>query len=192
MDAREFLFRNRSYTPLPILLAILIFANPTPWSLSIGFIMALSGEFLRMWAVQHAGGATRTTGQPGAGADLITHGPFAFVRNPLYLGNLFLSAGLCIMSWAWMPWMLLIFLTMFAIQYSMIISLEEEQLQKRFGDVYQHYLAEVPRFIPRITSFDKRKVTVMPLTKTSRVEKNTLISFTAVATAIFLIWVFSN
>jgi len=190
MDIRALLFKFRSYTPIPLLLAILLLANPTPVSLIFGFIVALLGESLRLWGVRHAGGATRTTGNVGAGAVLITHGPFAFVRNPLYLGNFLLSLGLCLMSNAWMPWMLAIFVALFVWQYSMIISLEEEHLQQRFGEVYTNYLKHVPRFLPRLTPFQKQNVQVMPLQRALKIESNTLLSFTAVSLAIFLIWKF--
>ncbi len=190
MDIRALLFKFRSYTPIPLLLAILLLANPTPASLIFGFIVAVLGESLRLWGVRHAGGATRTTGSVGAGAVLITHGPFAFVRNPLYLGNFLLSLGLCLMSNAWMPWMLFVFIALFAWQYSMIISLEEEHLQQRFGEVYTNYLKNVPRFLPRLTPFQKQNVQVMPLQRALKIESNTLLSFTAVSLAIFLIWKF--
>ena len=190
MDIREVFFRNRSYTPIPLLIAILIFAEPTPLSLLIGFTIALVGESVRIWAVRHAGGATRTTGSPGAGAELITHGPFAYVRNPLYLGNFALSLGLCIMSWAWMPWMLVIFFALFATQYWLIVSLEEENLQNHFGKVYEEYLQHVPRFLPRLAPYNRREIQIMPFTKALKTERNTLMSFSAVSIIIFLIWKF--
>ncbi len=190
MDHRVFLFNYRSYTPIPLLLAILILAAPTPASLLGGFALALLGEATRIWAVRHAGGATRTTSGVGAGAVLITHGPFAYVRNPLYLGNFLLSLGLCIMSWAWMPWMLFLFIALFGWQYWSIISLEEEHLQQRFGQTYTEYLANVPRFLPRLTPFRKQEAQAMPLARALKIEKNTLASFTAVAAAISLIWIF--
>lgn len=190
MDHRKLLFNYRSYTPLPLLIAILILAQPTPTSLLGGFALALIGEGLRIWAVRHAGGATRTTSGVGAGAVLITHGPFAYVRNPLYLGNFLLSLGLCLMSWAWMPWMLFVFIALFGWQYWSIVSLEEEHLQQRFGQTYTEYLQNVPRFIPRLAPFRKQEAQAMPLTRALKIEKNTLFSFITVATAIILIWSF--
>ncbi len=190
MDLRKLFFNYRSYTPIPLLLAILIWAHPSPASLIAGFALALLGESLRIWAVRHAGGATRTTGRPGAGAELITHGPFAYVRNPLYLGNFILSLGLCVMAWAWMPWMLLLFIALFAVQYSLIVSLEEERLRQHFGQIYEKYLQAVPRFIPRLRTYDARRVQGMPLSRALKIEKNTLLSFFLAATAIFLRWKF--
>lgn len=188
MDHRVFLFNYRSYTPIPLLIAILVLAEPTPVSLLGGFALALLGEIIRIWAVRHAGGATRTTSGVGAGAVLITHGPFAYVRNPLYLGNFLLSLGLCLMAWAWVPWMLLLFIGLFGWQYWSIISLEEEHLHLRFGAQYTEYLQNVPRFVPRLTPFRKQEAQAMPLARALKIEKNTLFSFTVVSLAIFVIW----
>jgi protein-S-isoprenylcysteine O-methyltransferase Ste14 len=190
MDLRTVIFNYRSYTPIPLLLAILILAKPAPASLATGLVITVLGESLRIWAVRHAGGATRTTGKPGAGDELITHGPFAYVRNPLYLGNFILSLGLCLMAWAWMPWMLLVFLALFGFQYRLIISLEEENLRKIFGRTYEEYLANVPRFIPRLRPFRPRKVQGMPLARALKIENNTLLSIFFVVVAILLRWKF--
>jgi protein-S-isoprenylcysteine O-methyltransferase Ste14 len=190
MDLRTILFNYRSYTPIPLLIAILILANPSPLSLAGGLVLVLLGESVRLWAVCHAGGATRTTSGAGAGAELITHGPFGYVRNPLYLGNFILSLGLCIMAWAWMPWMLLIFVALFGFQYRLIVSLEEENLRKVFGQIYEDYLAQVPRFIPRLRPFREQAVTGMPWRRALKIESNTLLSIFFVMVAILLRWKF--
>ncbi|HHL71815.1 MAG TPA: isoprenylcysteine carboxylmethyltransferase family protein [Bacteroidetes bacterium] len=187
MDIREFLFNYRSYTPIPLLIAVLILADPTAQTLLVGFAIALLGESIRIWGVRHAGGATRTTSGAGA-SSLITHGPFAYVRNPLYVGNFLLSGGLVIMSWAWMPWMLIVFVAVFALQYSMIVSLEEEELHKRFGDEYREYCEQVPRWIPRLRPFKEHDVEPASLARTLKVEDNTLFSFAAVTILLVLKW----
>jgi len=192
MDFRAFFFKYRSYTPIPLLLAILIFATPSPASLLGGFAVTLLGQSLRLWAVSHAGGATRTTGNVGAGPELITHGPFAHVRNPLYLGNFLIALGFCLMAWAWMPWLLLIFLVLFGLQYQMIISLEEEHLRQRFGKIYAEYLTQAPRFLPRFTPFRPQSTPGMPLARALRIEKDTLLSTFLISLAIFLRWKFAT
>lgn len=189
MDIREFLFNYRSYTPIPILIVVLIFAAPTPASLIAGFVIALTGELTRIWAVKHAGGATRTTSGVG-GSLLITHGPYGLTRNPLYVGNFLLSTGLVIMAWAWMPWLLLLFWLLFFLQYSMIISLEEDYLSEEFGETYTQYCATVPRIIPQLTTLAKQSVETMSFARALRVEKSTLTSFALVSLAIFLRWLF--
>jgi protein-S-isoprenylcysteine O-methyltransferase Ste14 len=190
MDLRKVFFKYRSYTPIPLLLAILIWADPSPASLAGGFVVTFLGECLRIWAVSHAGGATRTTGEAGAGAELITHGPFAYVRNPLYLGNFLIALGFCLMAAAWMPWMLFIFLALFGVQYRLIISLEEEFLRRHFGKIYEDYLAQVPRFIPRLRPFRQQSTPAMPLARALKIEKDTLLSTALISLAIVARWKF--
>jgi protein-S-isoprenylcysteine O-methyltransferase Ste14 len=152
MDFRQRLFQYRSYTPIPFLVVMVVFARPTILSLIIGLCVVLVGEFLRLWGVAIAGSETRTTG-PVGGTFLITRGPFSYVRNPLYLGNMLIYAGIGIMSYALFPWFTLGALVYFFIQYSLIVNLEEEHLQQKFGDEYKRYYQSVPRFIPTLKKY---------------------------------------
>jgi protein-S-isoprenylcysteine O-methyltransferase Ste14 len=151
-DLRAYAFRYRSYTPIPFLIIMVLFARPTIVTLSVGAAIAVLGEALRFWGVAIAGSETRTTGTVG-GTYLITTGPFAFVRNPLYVGNMFLYAGVGIMSNALFPWLIVVAVVWFYVQYSLIVSGEEEYLAGRFGSDYEDYCARVPRFIPRLTPY---------------------------------------
>ncbi len=151
-DFRTLVFKFRSYTPLPFLAVMVIFARPTPLSLVIGFAVAFVGELIRFWGVSIVGAETRTTGTVG-GTYLITSGPFGHVRNPLYLGNMLLYAGVGIMSMALFPWLLILALIWFYIQYALIVSKEEEYLAGRFGGEYEEYRRHVPRFLPRLTPY---------------------------------------
>src|SRR5437867_6762129 len=99
MDIRQRLFQYRSYTPIPFLLVMMMFAHPTLTSLLTGFCFLCAGESLRLWGVAIAGSETRTTG-PVGGTYLITTGPFSHVRNPLYVGNILIYLGLGVMSFA--------------------------------------------------------------------------------------------
>jgi protein-S-isoprenylcysteine O-methyltransferase Ste14 len=146
-DIRQTLFQYRSYTPIPFLVVMVFFAHPTPWTLSVGAVVALLGEASRFWGVAYAGPLTRVTGSVGA-PELITSGPFSHVRNPLYVGNILLYAGIGIMSNALSPWVVLITVAYFAVQYAAIVSLEEEFLAREFGPAFQEYRTAVPAFIP--------------------------------------------
>jgi len=137
----------RSYTPLPFLALMVVFARPTGASMGIGIALVIMGEMIRLWGVSIAGSETRTTG-PVGGTFLITQGPFAYVRNPLYLGNMLLYVGVGVMSQALFPWLTLAALLYFLWQYALIVSLEEEYLGKKFGDEYSRYSQRVPRFFP--------------------------------------------
>jgi protein-S-isoprenylcysteine O-methyltransferase Ste14 len=146
-DIRQLLFRYRSYTPVPLVLLMLLFARPTAASFAWGLPLALLGESIRLWGVSLAGSATRVTGEVGA-IELVTSGPFAHVRNPLYLGNMLLYLGMGVASNALFPWLQAGALLWFIVQYSAIVSLEEDFLRTRFGEEYARYCAAVPRFVP--------------------------------------------
>ena len=157
MDMRkagELFFKWRSYTPIPLLLAALVLARPTWWSMLLGYAVLAGGELLRISSVGFASGATRTL-QAGVG-DLITGGPYSYTRNPLYLGNFLISLGLCLAAWAWMPWMVLAFLAAFSLQYGFIVHLEEQVLRDKLGATYDEYFREVPRWSVRLAPFPRR------------------------------------
>lgn len=148
-DIRRLIFTYRSYTPIPFILTMIWFAQPTMLSMVAGFLLVLCGEGIRFWGVSIAGSETRTTGRVG-GTYLITNGPFAYVRNPLYVGNILLYAGVGVMSMALMPWLLIIAMLWFYFQYYLIVLQEEEYLAERFGDEYEKYRKVVGRFVPRL------------------------------------------
>lgn len=186
MDFRARVFQARSYTPIPLLIAVLILAEPDAVSFACGGTLALLGETMRLWAVGHAGSATRTR-HVGAPA-LITNGPYAHVRNPIYVGNFILSLGLCVMAWAWMPYMAGVFLLAFGFQYALIVSLEEEHLQGTFGDEYTRYVDQVPRFLPRFRRYEYASGPSFDLTAALRSDRRTFQSMTAVTLAIAIRW----
>jgi protein-S-isoprenylcysteine O-methyltransferase Ste14 len=150
MDFRQRIFQYRSYIPIPFLIVMVIFARPTVLSIVAGLGIVLIGEFIRLWGVAIAGSETRTTG-PVGGTFLITKGPFAYVRNPLYVGNILIYCGVGVM--ALMPWVAGVAFVFFTVQYTLIVSLEEEYLMKTFGDDYRRYVKAVPRFLPTFKKF---------------------------------------
>tara|TARA_B100000586_G_scaffold44408_1_gene28742 strand:+ start:651 stop:1235 length:585 start_codon:yes stop_codon:yes gene_type:complete len=174
MDLRYFLFSNRSFTPIPLVLVILYLSSLSYPYFIIGIGLIVVGESIRIYGVRFAGGATRTR-EVGA-PSLCTSGPYSRCRNPLYLGNMIIYCGVVLMAGGQFLWPLLfIVFFFFMLQYSMIISLEEETLVKLFGNEYQLYRESVPRLFPRISPWvgiDKR----VPLTiiQTLKTEKRTL------------------
>lgn len=174
-------FRLRSLTALPFILILIYFAHPTFTSALIGAVPLILGECLRLWAVGYAGGTTRSR-TLGAASDLVTTGPYAYVRNPLYLGNLLLSLGVCIIANVY--WMVIVLLVGYFVQYLPIISSEEVYLREFCGNVYQTYYAAVPRFIPRLRSYANPSSHSFSLFRALRAEKRTL---TAIACVIGLI-----
>lgn len=153
MDIRNFFFKNRSYTPIPLALAIIYFSRPALPYLWIGILILFLGEFIRFNGVRYAGGVTRTT-KVGA-PSLCTSGPFAYVRNPLYLGNMLMYTGIVLIAGAPNLWvMLMVTWAFFIVQYSLIVSLEEETLTDLFGAEYETYKQHVPALFPRLTRWE--------------------------------------
>jgi len=187
MNLSLFLFKNRSYTPVPLIILALIFADPSLWSVLGGLAVMLIGETIRFRGVAFAGSATRTTSQAG-GAELITSGPFAYVRNPLYVGNFFLALGFVIMAWALMPYMVALLIILFAVQYSLIVKHEEAYLLETFQDEYKVYTLNVRRWLPRLSPFIGHTKHEPNVKGAFRSERNTFQSILIVTVIIILRW----
>lgn len=174
VDLRQFFFKFRGLTPVPIVLIVLIFARPTASSFLWGILVMIIGEMVRFWGVAYAGGATRTR-NVGA-STLVTNGPFAHVRNPLYLGNMCIYTGAAIISNTWLPWLIFIIWIFFGVQYHLIVKLEEEKLQELFGNSYLEYKNKVPRFFPRFSPLKVENPVSPDFTNALKSEKSTFIS----------------
>ena len=182
-------FKYRSYTPLPFLVLMFLYEDANIWSLIIGFLIAMTGELIRLWGVSWAGSETRTTGTVG-GTFLIVSGPFAHVRNPLYVGNILMYLGMGIMSMAVFPYLQIAALLFFFVQYSYIVKEEEEYLRKTYGTEYAAFEKNVPRFFPRFSGYKTEGVEqpAFSLKAGIKSETRTLQAFAAVSITIFLIW----
>lgn len=176
-------FKIRSFTPIPFILALLYYAKPAWYTTSIGILFITIGELLRIWAVGYAGGTTRATAL-GAARDLVTTGPYGYVRNPLYLGNFLLSFGVCIVSNV--LWLIPILIVGYLIQYLPIITVEEVYLLESCGSVYQTYQQQVPRFLPHFHSYPNPSQHDFSWTRAFKSERRTL---TAIACVFGLIYV---
>lgn len=148
----KLLFKNRSYTPIPFLLVMIIFQEATLLSIIAGFALVIIGELFRYWGVIYAGSITRTTSGVGAN-QLVVSGAFSHLRNPLYLGNILIYVGVGIMSMALAPYLQIIALLFFIFQYYMIIAEEEEFLTQHFGEKYAEYKSNVPKLFPRLSAY---------------------------------------
>ena len=117
--------------------AFLYFASPDRQSLAAGVPIAFAGLLLRAWAAGHL----------EKNRQLATSGPYAMVRNPLYLGTLIVAAGFVAAARRWE--LGIIFALVFGGIYLPVIELEEQHLRKLFPS-YAEYAARVPVLIPRI------------------------------------------
>ena len=186
------LFRHRTMMPVPLVLAILLIrtgeAAPSLALTFTGISLVALGEGLRLWGVHHIGVISRT--RSDRLGPLVTTGPFAHVRNPLYLGNIALWTGFAIC--ARLPWLAPIIAVVLALEYDAIVRWEEQLLAARLGDDYDAYRRSVPRWIPRnvVTALTGTKArqeadTTDHWRKTFFSERGTLI---AIACGFLLLW----
>jgi protein-S-isoprenylcysteine O-methyltransferase Ste14 len=113
------------------------FSSPTPLSMAVGIPISLLGLALRAWAA----------GCLAKNRELATGGPYAYTRNPLYIGTLLVAAGLAVASRS--PGLALLFAVVFLLIYLPVIQNEEQHLRKIFPE-YAAYAERVPALIPRI------------------------------------------
>jgi protein-S-isoprenylcysteine O-methyltransferase Ste14 len=139
------LFRNRSWLPVPFL-AVPLFVPGVQtlrgWLIAVAVIVA--GELVRMAGVAAAGSVTRRRSRDVQ--RLVTYGIFAWLRNPLYVGNLMIWIGFVIGSG--LLWFIPVAIVLFAIEYSLIVRYEEGVLESIFGAEYVAYKARTPRWLP--------------------------------------------
>jgi protein-S-isoprenylcysteine O-methyltransferase Ste14 len=173
------LFRYRSFTPIPLIILILVFARPTLGSIIVGYPLVVAGELLRFWSACYIGGISRSNRVTGG--RLITAGPYNYLRNPLYLGNLLIACGETVAAASLFPVMLALMVLLLAVQYALIIPAEEKKLSAEFPG-YAEYRRKVPRFLPRLSPYGAGGTA--DLWRGLRSERATLILRTAVLAAI--------
>ena len=143
------LFRHRTILPLPFAVAILGLrvgqAPPSAALVAIGVSITLAGELLRMWGVHHIGAISRT--RADRLGPLVSSGPFARVRNPLYVGNIAIWVGFALT--ARLVWLAPVIVILLGLEYHAIVRWEEQLLESRLGDSYRQYKSRVPRWFPR-------------------------------------------
>jgi protein-S-isoprenylcysteine O-methyltransferase Ste14 len=140
------LFRYRGFLPVPFLLIpLLVPARQTARGWAIGAVFIVAGELLRLSGVAAAGTVTRRRSRDVQ--RLVTYGVFAWMRNPLYVGNLLIWVGFMIGSRV--LWFLPIAIVVFAIEYSLIVRYEEGVLESTFGSEYVEYKRRTPRWLLR-------------------------------------------
>ena len=114
-------------------------ARPTWTSMAVGLPLSVLGLIVRAWAAGHL----------EKNLSLAESGPYAFVRNPLYIGTLATAAGLVIASRRWELGAL--FAAVFLLIYLPVVELEEQHLRTLFPS-YADYARRVPRLVPRLAT----------------------------------------
>jgi protein-S-isoprenylcysteine O-methyltransferase Ste14 len=139
------LFRHRGWLPVPFLLVPLLahgVIEPLNWV--IGLLLIVLGEAVRLSGVAAAGTVTRRRSRTVQ--RLVTYGVFAWMRNPLYVGNFLIWIGFTVISGV--LWFIPLAVLLFAIEYTLIVRYEEGVLESIFGAEYLRYKSHTNRWLP--------------------------------------------
>lgn len=110
---------------------------------TIGLVVVFAGQFLRYWA---AGYIPKYRTEKIGAPILVTWGPYRWVRNPLYAGNLIMGLGWTLMlGWIWVAAFTVAFILLYCF---IVIPAEEEFLASKFGLQYIDYMENVPSLFP--------------------------------------------
>src|SRR5205809_1001583 len=122
-------------------LVFLFFAKPTTGTLIVGAAIALPGLLLRAWGSGHL----------RKNETLAITGPYAYTRNPLYLGSFLIGLGFTIA--AGQVLLVIIFIVMILGIYLPVMRVESATLAELFGKKYVRYAKEVPLLFPRLSAY---------------------------------------
>ena len=143
-----------------LVLPFLWFAQPTTGGLAVGAVLAAVGLLIRGWAA----GTIRKD------KDLTTSGPYAYTRNPLYVGSFLVGLGVTLAGGHWI-WPALFFAFYLGV-YGRTMSGETELLTELFGDHFVHYAENVPVLLPRLTRYRADKLDAEGGFRVSRYKRN--------------------
>ncbi len=139
MSAAAFFAHWRVRLGYPLAAVVLWLARPSPKSILAGMVVGSIGLWVR----------ARAAGHLHKQEVLTTTGPYAYTRNPLYLGSFLLAIGAAVAAHSW-PSALILF-CYFALFYSFVMRREERELYQHHGDAFQEFARAVPLFLPRLT-----------------------------------------
>ena len=157
-------FAQKARVPAGTALGIifLLFMHPSIRSLMIGGFFTLAGALLRIWAAGHIEKRVR----------LAWSGPYAYTRNPLYVGSFLMAFGVILAGQGY--WLLPFFALFFVGVYLPVMRAEEQDLEQAYGADFLEYARSTPLFFPKITRpAEKLKNTGSPVRFSwARVRKN--------------------
>ena len=128
-------------------LLLVIFAKPQYPGILIGMVLIFLGEGIRIWAAGHL----------QKNEVLTVTGPYAYVKNPLYIGSILITGGFCILADS--VYLLAAAFFMFCFHYIPYKKkVEGDRMKKIFGSQYEDYDGKVPDYLPRWTPYSNEKV----------------------------------
>ncbi|MFB3883019.1 MAG: isoprenylcysteine carboxylmethyltransferase family protein [Armatimonadota bacterium] len=120
---------------VPVVAALFAIVDEGPlWP---GVSVALAGEMLQLWATAHLRKNTR----------IVKSGPYAWLRNPMYMGRFFVGLGLALLTWRW--FLVAPYVIVYWVYAQARVLGEERRLRELFAGEYQDYCRKVGRWLPR-------------------------------------------
>ncbi|MDP9023763.1 MAG: isoprenylcysteine carboxylmethyltransferase family protein [Candidatus Eremiobacteraeota bacterium] len=150
-ELQALIFKNRGALLTIPAVILAAFGKPSAFSVTAGLPLALAGELIRCWAVGYSGVTTR--GDAVTAPALVTAGPYAHVRNPLYVGNFLTALGFALAftgknSPSQKVGLIGLSLGTMVAVYATIIPHEEAFLLSQFGEDFERYCERVPPLMP--------------------------------------------
>jgi protein-S-isoprenylcysteine O-methyltransferase Ste14 len=133
----------RLWLVYPIFIILPFVARVTPASWTAATLLIIAGLAVRFWASGYITKSHRLT----------TSGPYAYMRNPLYVGNFLLGIGIVLV--ANNMWLFMFYLAAFYFFYAGTIREEEAVLGGKFGAAFKDYIKDVPVFLPTGKRYSK-------------------------------------
>jgi protein-S-isoprenylcysteine O-methyltransferase Ste14 len=140
---------------LPVTICIILFrrelfrTDSPPWWMIVCGLALIAFEVWLFARISGDLGASRLIGRTeiSGGGSLADEGMYARVRHPRYVGSFLALVGACLLAGTYIAWSVTLVWT--ALTW-IAISLEERELRTRFGEAYERYCQQVPRFLPRL------------------------------------------
>jgi hypothetical protein len=139
-DIRHRRDRYRQFIGIAFIFLVTASGTPTAGLFLIGAVIVVLGSAVRLWASGHI----------KKNKALATDGPYAYVRHPLYVGNILLGVGFSLASGLW--WSTPLFIGILVFFYPHAINIEDAKLRRLFGEDWEKWQAHTRALIPRITS----------------------------------------
>jgi protein-S-isoprenylcysteine O-methyltransferase Ste14 len=185
---RDTVFAHRGTLLAIPAIVLAVLGKPSAVSIAVGSAFAFAGEFLRCWAVGYSGVTTRA--DKVTAPRLTTAGPYAYVRNPLYVGNFITAFGFALAftggnDLAFRLTLIALALGAMIAVYAAIVPHEQAYLRSTFGKAFDEYTANVPAVFPRATPWEGRQGTYDP-SVILKAETRTFLTFGAMLAALAL------
>ena len=150
------IFKFRGFLMIPPIVFIVLCSwheTENAWlDFGLGGATFALGLALRIWAQTHIHHRLKMK------KILTTTGPYAYVRNPLYIANTIMLAATCML--AELFWFVPVQILYCAIVYTFVVRFEENRLYQKYGSAYLNYAHQVPRWLPKLRSMSIKETNI--------------------------------